>query len=102
MLSYLLPVVVGGLFIAYFVGKPYWREYKRNQARRLPFTKQWRKIIQQRMPYFKKMPTHLQLQLKEHIQVFLSEKIRRLQWHCYFRRNKSDYCRPSLFAAAQS
>jgi Mlc titration factor MtfA (ptsG expression regulator) len=26
------------------------------------------------MPYFKKMPTHLQLQLKQHIQVFLSEK----------------------------
>jgi hypothetical protein len=26
------------------------------------------------MPYFKKMPSHLQLQLKRHIQVFLSEK----------------------------
>ena len=74
MLSYLLPLVVGGLFIAYFAGKPYYREFKRNQARRLPFKQQWRKIIQKRMPYFKTMPTHLQLQLKQHIQVFLAEK----------------------------
>ncbi|MFT6269313.1 MAG: Mlc titration factor MtfA (ptsG expression regulator) [Alphaproteobacteria bacterium] len=74
MFSYLLPLVIGALFIAYFVGKPYWREYKRSETRRLPFKKQWRKIIQQRMPYFKTMPTHLQLQLKQHIQVFLAEK----------------------------
>ncbi|GAB56952.1 hypothetical protein GPUN_2838 [Glaciecola punicea ACAM 611] len=74
MLSYLLPLLLGSLFIAFFVGKPYWREYKRAEAKRLPFTKQWRKIIQQRMPYFKKMPAHLQLQLKQHVQVFLSEK----------------------------
>jgi len=74
MLSYLLPTVVGALFITYFVGKPYYREYKRNQVRRLPFKQQWRKIIQKRMPYFKTMPTHLQLQLKQHIQVFLAEK----------------------------
>lgn len=74
MLSYVLPVLIGAVIIAILVGKPYWREYKRNALRRLPFKKHWRKIIQQRMPYFKKMPTHLQLQLKQHIQVFLSEK----------------------------
>lgn len=74
MLSYLLPIFVGALFIAIIVGKPYWREFKRKGIARLPFSKQWRKIIQQRMPYFKKMPSHLQLQLKQHIQVFLSEK----------------------------
>ena len=74
MLSYLLPLFVGALFIAIIVGKPYWREFKRKGVARLPFSKQWRKIIQQRMPYFKKMPSHLQLQLKQHIKVFLSEK----------------------------
>jgi len=56
------------------MAKPHWREYKRNKVRALPFKKQWRKIIQQRMPYFRQMPTDLQLQLKQHIQVFLSEK----------------------------
>jgi Mlc titration factor MtfA (ptsG expression regulator) len=74
MLSYIIPLFIGTAIIIFLIGKPYWREYKRNRAKRLPFKKQWRKIIQHRMPYFKKMPTHLQLQLKEHIQVFLSEK----------------------------
>ncbi|MFT5283489.1 MAG: Mlc titration factor MtfA (ptsG expression regulator) [Kangiellaceae bacterium] len=74
MLSYLLPLVAGALIVALFVAQPYWLEYKRNEARRLPFKKHWRKIIQQRMPYFKTMPAHLQLQLKQHIQVFLLEK----------------------------
>lgn len=75
MLSYLLPILIGVLLICYSAGKPYWREYQRNKIRRKPFKKEWRKIIQQRMPYFKQMPTDLQLQLKQHIQVFLAEKI---------------------------
>ncbi|MFT5541219.1 MAG: Mlc titration factor MtfA (ptsG expression regulator) [Glaciecola sp.] len=74
MLSFLFLFLAGALCISFILGRPYWREYKRNKVRGLPFKKEWRKVIQQRMPYFKKMPTHLQLQLKEHIQVFLSEK----------------------------
>ncbi len=74
MLSYLLPILIGVVLIAYSAGKPYWREYQRNQIRSKPFKKIWRKIIQQRMPYFKQMPVDLQLQLKQHIQVFLAEK----------------------------
>ncbi len=74
MLSYLLPVLIGVLLIGYSVTKPYWREYQREKIRNQPFKKQWRKIIQQRMPYFRQMPADLQLQLKQHIQVFLAEK----------------------------
>ncbi|MEW6998590.1 zinc-dependent peptidase [Colwelliaceae bacterium BS250] len=74
MLSYLLPVLIGVVLIGYFLGQPHWREYQRDKIRRQPFKKQWRKIIQQRMPYFKQMPTDLQLQLKQHIQIFLAEK----------------------------
>jgi Mlc titration factor MtfA (ptsG expression regulator) len=73
-LSYLLPLIVGAIVITLLVGAPYWREHRRDKLRLLPFKKQWRKIIGQRMPYFRKMPTHLQLQLKQHIQVFLAEK----------------------------
>jgi len=69
-----MPIFVGLLFIFLLLSKPYWREYKRTAMRQLPFEKSWRKIIQNRMPYFKTMPTHLQLQLKQHINVFLSEK----------------------------
>jgi Mlc titration factor MtfA (ptsG expression regulator) len=74
MLSYLLPIIIGVLVIGYSAGKPYWREHQRDKIKNQPFKKQWRKIIQQRMPYFKQMPTDLQLQLKQHIQVFLAEK----------------------------
>jgi Mlc titration factor MtfA (ptsG expression regulator) len=74
MISYLLPIIIGVLLIGYSAGKPYWREYQRDKIRSQPFKKEWRKIIQQRVPYFRKMPSDLQLQLKQHIHVFLSEK----------------------------
>jgi Mlc titration factor MtfA (ptsG expression regulator) len=74
MLSYLLPILIGVLLIGYSIAKPYWRKAQREKIRNRPFKKQWRKIIQQRMPYFKQMPVDLQLQLKQHIQVFLAEK----------------------------
>lgn len=74
ILSYLLLFVIAVLIIGSLVAKPYWREYKRDKARALPFKKEWRSIIQQRMPYFRQMPADLQLQLKRHIQVFLAEK----------------------------
>ncbi|MFQ3192803.1 MAG: Mlc titration factor MtfA (ptsG expression regulator) [Paraglaciecola sp.] len=74
MLSYLLPIFIGVLIVGYSIGKPYWREYQRNKIKNQPFKKEWRKIIQQRIPYFRQMPADLQLQLKQHIQVFLAEK----------------------------
>ncbi len=74
MLSYVLPILIATLLIGYSAGKPYWREYQRDKIRRQPFQKPWRKILQQRMPYFRKMPAELQLQLKQHIQVFIAEK----------------------------
>jgi Mlc titration factor MtfA (ptsG expression regulator) len=74
MLSYFLPIIIGVLLIGYSIGKPYWRTYQRRKIGNMPFKKEWRKIIQQRIPYFRQMPADLQLQLKQHIQVFLAEK----------------------------
>ena len=74
MLSFLLPIFIGLILVAYLAGKPYWLEHKRRLIKAKPFKKTWRKIIQQRIPYFRKMPADLQLQLKQHIQVFLVEK----------------------------
>ncbi|WP_286267855.1 zinc-dependent peptidase [Thalassotalea atypica] len=74
MLSYFLPIFIAVLLIGFSIAKPYWREAQRDKIRRKPFKKEWRKIIQQRMPYFKQMPADLQLQLKQHIQVFVHEK----------------------------
>lgn len=74
MLPFLSLIVIAVLLIGYIVAKPSWREYQRDKVRKLPFKKGWRVIIQQRMPYFRQMPADLQLQLKQHIQVFLAEK----------------------------
>jgi len=74
MLPLLLPLIIGISLIGFLIGKPYWREYQRNKIKKQPFKKQWHKIIQQRIPYFRQMPADLQLQLKQHIQVFLFEK----------------------------
>ena len=74
MFHYLLLIVIAVVPIGYIVAKPIWRERQRNTIKSLPFKKQWRNIIQQRMPYFRQMPADLQLQLKQHIQVFLAEK----------------------------
>lgn len=74
MLSYLLPVFISLLLIAYVAGKPHWLAYKRRLIKATPFKKAWRKVILQRVPYFRQMPVDLQLQLKQHIQVFLAEK----------------------------
>lgn len=40
----------------------------------MPFPEAWRHIIKQRVPYFRYLPDHLKLQLKQHIKIFLSEK----------------------------
>lgn len=74
MLSYFLPILIGVMLIGYSVFKPYWLSYQRDKVTRQPFPKSWRKIIQQRVPYFRQMPVDLQLQLKQRIQVFLAEK----------------------------
>lgn len=47
---------------------------RRQATARMPFPTSWRKIIKLRVPYFRYLPSHLQLELKKHIKVFLSEK----------------------------
>lgn len=74
MLPYISSLLLGIFVIGYILGKPYWREWQRNKIKQQPFKKEWRKILQRRMPYFQSMPADLQLQLKGLIQVFIAEK----------------------------
>jgi hypothetical protein len=73
-LAILLTITFAFAITGYLFSKPYVRTLKRNSIKQKPFTKAWRKIIQRRMPYFNQMPADLQLQLKQHIQIFISEK----------------------------
>jgi MtfA peptidase len=72
--SFLIVFALVLLFIAWMVGEPHWIEWRRERLRRRPFPAAWRRILQRRVPAFRRLPSHLQLQLKKHVQVFLAEK----------------------------
>jgi Mlc titration factor MtfA (ptsG expression regulator) len=66
--------LVASLLIAWLVAEPWWIERRRRVLRSRPFPAPWRRILQCRMPLFRRLPADLQLQLKQHIQVFVAEK----------------------------
>ena len=73
-----MPAVIltclGLLLVLWFLGQPYWTERQRRRLRAQPFPAEWRRILQRRVPYVRAMPVDLQLQLKQHMLVFLAEK----------------------------
>lgn len=73
-MAMLVVLAVCLLFLACLVGQPYYRAYRRRKIRSRAFPPAWREILRQRVPYFRKLPADLQLQLKQHIQVFMAEK----------------------------
>jgi len=48
--------------------------WRRRRLWRRPFPSAWREILRQELPYLRRMPPDLQMQLKRHIQVFIAEK----------------------------
>lgn len=56
------------------LGQPYWLAYRRKRVRQIAFPATWRKILRERVPLVRRLPQHLQLQLKKHMQVFIAEK----------------------------
>ena len=66
--------VLALLLVAWLIGQPYLTERMRRAIRARPFPKAWRAILHHRVPYVRALPPDLQLQLKQHIQVFLTEK----------------------------
>ena len=65
---------LGLLLVLWFVGQPWWLERQRQARRHAPFPSAWRDVLRQRVALYRILPSHLQLQLKQHIQVFLAEK----------------------------
>ena len=59
---------------AWLWGPPLWARWRRARVVRQPFPAAWREILRQRMPYFRRLPPDLQLQLKKHIQILIAEK----------------------------
>ncbi len=67
-LLFLLSLVV--VAIAWFA----WPYYRLKQALAAPFPTEWRRILARNLPIYRRMPTDLQLQLKQHIKQFIHEK----------------------------
>jgi Mlc titration factor MtfA (ptsG expression regulator) len=72
-LPYLIVSLATLLTLTWLLRKPLFVEMRRRRVRRQAFPLEWRQILRRRLPYFRIMPTDLQLQLKKHIQVFLAE-----------------------------
>jgi Mlc titration factor MtfA (ptsG expression regulator) len=62
------------LYVLWLVAEPWWIERRRARLRARPFPAAWREILRRRVPYVRALPVDLQLQLKQHMQVFLAEK----------------------------
>jgi MtfA peptidase len=70
-------ILVAALFLSvagWLWGPPLWAGQRRLRLRRRPFPHAWREVLQRRMPFFRRLPADLQLQLKKHIQVLVAEK----------------------------
>jgi hypothetical protein len=70
----LIVACLGLLLVLWLLGAPWLTERKRAKLRALPCPPAWRRILQRRVPYVRLLPADLQLQLKQHMQVFLAEK----------------------------
>ena len=70
-------LIVAGLvmlFVMWLVAEPWRLAWRRRRVAARPFPATWRAILAKRVPYVRRLPADLQLQLKKHIQVFLAEK----------------------------
>jgi len=74
LLGFFICVGLASLFVAWLLARPYITRRRRNRLRAEPFPHAWRVILQRRVPQFARLPADLQLQLKQHMQVFLAEK----------------------------
>ncbi|MCG9755867.1 zinc-dependent peptidase [Shewanella insulae] len=74
MLAIFILALVSSVAIGYILFKPRYVRYRRAQIAKRPFPASWRAILKRRMPYFRALPSDLQLQLKRHIQIFIAEK----------------------------
>ncbi|MBR7798438.1 zinc-dependent peptidase [Undibacterium fentianense] len=63
-------VLIIGLALAFFV----WPKLRLYYVLNRPFPSEYRRILRKNVPGYIAMPTHLQMQLKRRIRVFLSEK----------------------------
>jgi Mlc titration factor MtfA (ptsG expression regulator) len=73
-MSLLLVLGIAALLVGLIVGTPRWQAWRRARWAAQPFPSHWRTILRRRVPLYRRLPAHLQLQVRRHVQVFLAEK----------------------------
>lgn len=73
-MALLAVLAVALLVIAWLVAEPFLVRRRRRWLREQPFPGAWREILRRRVPYYRRLPPHLQSELRRHIQVFVAEK----------------------------
>jgi Mlc titration factor MtfA (ptsG expression regulator) len=62
------------LLVSWLASRPALLAMRRRTLRARPFPDAWREILKHRVPYVRRLPADLQLQLKRQMQVFIAEK----------------------------
>ena len=71
----LIAVGAVALFVlAWILGQPWWVARRRRRVRAEPFPAAWRRILQQQVPLYRRLPADLRLRLKQAVAVFVAEK----------------------------
>lgn len=70
----LIVTVLALLLIAWFIWQPRFVSQRRERQQAEAFPPAWRAIIRRNVPLAAALPADLQMQLRQHIQVFLAEK----------------------------
>ena len=73
-MPFIIVSILALLLIGWLAGEPFYIAYRRRLMRGRPFPEAWRRILRQRVPYLRSLPADLQIQLKQHMQVFIAEK----------------------------
>lgn len=67
-------LLIAAFAIFWIATSSYRKKIKRDKVREQAFPAEWRTILRKNVPFFYKIPADLQLQLKDKMKVFLSEK----------------------------
>jgi len=73
-MALLILVILASLLVAALIAQPWLKARRRARLRRQPFPAAWRRILRRRVPQVALLPSRKQLELKQHMQVFLAEK----------------------------
>jgi hypothetical protein len=73
-MAFTIALALSLVVLAWLAGSPWWIRARRRRVAARPFPEAWRAILRRRLPLYRKMPPDLQRQLRQRIQVFLTEK----------------------------